>query len=65
MNNLMVEGKQVIEDVLNNFDNKGLKKVILACTDLQLLNLIHPNLEIYDTMKVLSDVTVKKILENI
>lgn len=63
MDNLMVDDKRNIEVVLNGFAKQGLKKVILACTDLQLLNLNHPDLEIYDTMKILADATTQKILE--
>lgn len=52
---------QQINEILNIFVGKGLKTVILACTDLQLLNLSHPNLEIYDTMKILVDSTIKTL----
>lgn len=54
--------KQIIE-ILDSFEKKGVRVVLLACTDLQLLNLSHPNLVIYDTMKILADATAQKILE--
>lgn len=54
--------KQIIE-ILDSFKKRGVKVVLLACTDLQLLNLSHSNLKIYDTMKILADATAQKILE--
>lgn len=72
-------GKMINNIVINRHDNKdrkelikivdkfaksGLKDVILACTDLQLLIPSRAGLNIYDTMKIFADATVKKILEN-
>ncbi len=48
--------------VINDFENKGVNHVILACTDLQLLIPQHPKLKIYDTMKIFADATVREIL---
>lgn len=48
--------------VINSFEVRGIKHVILACTDLQLLIPQHPQLQIYDTMKVFADATVKEIM---
>lgn len=50
-------------NIINNFEDKNVDCVVLACTDLQLLIPKHPSLNIFDTMKIFSDVTVKKILE--
>jgi aspartate racemase len=50
-------------DIINGFEDKKVDCVILACTDLQMLIPKHPNLEIFDTMKILADLTVKEILE--
>ncbi len=36
---------------------------ILACTDLQILVPKHEGVEIYDTMEILAQATVKNILE--
>lgn len=70
-------GKMINNIVLNRHDNKdrnellkaidkfekdGIKHVILACTDLQLLIPQHSKLKIYDTMKIFADATVQKIL---
>jgi len=49
--------------IINNFEKKDVKHVILACTDLQLLIPEHHKLEIYDTMKIFADATVEEILK--
>lgn len=49
--------------IINAFADKGVKHVILACTDLQLLIPHHPKLQIYDTMKIFADATVEKVLD--
>lgn len=49
--------------IIDKFENMGVKEVILACTDLQLLIPHHPKLRIYDTMKIFADATVNEILE--
>lgn len=54
--------REELVNIINDFDNKDLDCVILACTDLQLLIPHHPNLRIFDTMKILSDATVLEIL---
>ncbi len=48
--------------IINDFENKGIDHVILACTDLQLLIPHHPQLKIYDTMKIFAEATVQEIL---
>lgn len=48
--------------IINDFENKGLDCVILACTDLQLLVPSHQNLKIFDTMKIFADATVGFLL---
>src|SRR3989344_547966 len=55
--------RQEIIKIINNFEKKGVKDVILACTDLQLLVPHHPRLNIYDTMKIFSDATIDKLLK--
>jgi aspartate racemase len=50
--------------IVNDFENKGINHVILACTDLQLLIPQHPKLKIYDTMKIFAEATVQKILRD-
>lgn len=49
--------------IINDFENKEVDCVILACTDLQLLNPKHPKLRIFDTMKIFADATVEEILK--
>lgn len=66
----LVTGKQKNRDrdeligIINDFDGQGLDCVILACTDLQLLIPHHPNLKIYDTMKIFADATVKYMVSD-
>lgn len=55
--------KKELMEIIEQFVQKGVKTVILACTDLQLLTPKHPALEIFDTMKILADATVRAILE--
>jgi aspartate racemase len=50
--------------VIDKFGEKGVKDVILACTDLQLLIPHHPKFRIYDTMKIFADATIQEILED-
>lgn len=53
--------REELINIINDFENKGLDCVILACTDLQLLIPHHPTLKIFDTMKVFVDATVQEI----
>ncbi|MDP3724539.1 MAG: amino acid racemase [bacterium] len=55
--------REELISIINDFENKGLDCVILACTDLQLLIPHHPTLKIFDTMKILSDATVQEIIK--
>ena len=57
------QDEKQIMDILDGFERQDVKVVLFACTDLQLLNLSHPNLKIYDTMKILADATVENILK--
>lgn len=65
----LVTGQQKNKDreelisIINDFENKGLDCVILACTDLQLLIPKHPTLKVFDTMKIFADSTVDNILK--
>ncbi len=54
--------RQELLKIIDNFEEKGVKNVILACTDLQLLIPQH-KLNIYDTMKIFADATVDHILK--
>ena len=53
--------KELIK-IIDEFGKNGVKDVILACTDLQLLIPYHPKLRIYDTMKIFTDATIQKII---
>ncbi len=55
--------REELINIINDFENKNVDCVALACTDLQLLIPKHPNLKIFDTMKIFVDATVDYILE--
>jgi aspartate racemase len=48
--------------IIENLNNIKADCVILACTDLQLLNPKHPKLEIFDTMQIFSEASVEYML---
>ena len=64
----LVMGRQSNKDreeliaIINDFENKQVDCVALACTDLQLLIPRHPRIKVFDTMKILADATVRYIL---
>jgi len=41
---------------------KGIKAVILSCTDLQLVINEVKNIQVFDTMKILAEAAVERIL---
>lgn len=49
-------------EIINDFENRQVDCVLLACTDLQLLIPKHPILKIFDTMKILVNATVNMII---
>ncbi len=53
--------RDLLLKIIQDFGKKKVKNIILACTDLQLLIPKQDNFQIYDTMKILLDATVKKI----
>jgi aspartate racemase len=55
--------KQLLE-IIESFNGKKVNTVILACTDLQLLIPHRDGMDIYDTMKILADATVREVLED-
>lgn len=55
--------KQLLR-IIDKFAENGIKNVLLACTDLQLLKPQHEKLKIYDTMKILSESAVSHILRD-
>jgi aspartate racemase len=48
--------------VLQRFDKESIDNVILACTDLQLLNPEYPDIQIHDSMQILALATVEYML---
>lgn len=55
--------REELIEIINGFQDKKVDCVVLACTDLQLLIPKHPELKIFDTMKILADATVDEILK--
>jgi len=55
--------REELVKIVDDFKNKKVDCIILACTDLQLLIPKHPTLNIFDTMKIFADASVEKILE--
>jgi aspartate racemase len=49
-------------EIIDSLSNKGVQAVALACTDLQLLLPTHSKVEVFDTMKILADASVREIL---
>ena len=54
--------REEIQSIIDGFSRSGVKTVILACTDLQLLIPKHDEVAIYDTMKIFAEATVKYLL---
>ncbi|MBT3207473.1 MAG: amino acid racemase [Bacteroidetes bacterium] len=65
----LVTGRQKNSDreelinIIDQFEKKDVDCVVLACTDLQLLIPKHPNLKIFDTMKIFANSTVEYIFK--
>ncbi|MBI5001816.1 amino acid racemase [Candidatus Woesearchaeota archaeon] len=53
--------RKFLISVVQDFEEKKVFTVILACTDLQLLVPQHKSLQIFDTMKILVDATIRAI----
>ena len=56
------QDKLELTKIVKNFANKDVKTILLACTDLQLITPEVEGTEIFDTMKILVDATVREIL---
>ncbi|MFH0819283.1 MAG: amino acid racemase [Patescibacteria group bacterium] len=54
--------REELINIINDFENKKVDAVALACTDLQLLIPKHSTLKIFDTMKIFVDAVVEKLL---
>ena len=55
--------REEIQKIIDGFSKNGVKTVILACTDLQLLIPQHEEVVIYDTMKIFAEATVNYLLD--
>ena len=55
--------KKEIEKIIIQLTRQKAKKIILACTDLQLIIKEHSQLEILDTMQILAKATGREILK--
>lgn len=55
--------KKELLQIIDNLSSNGLKTIILACTDLQLLVPVYADVKIYDTMEILAQATVREILK--
>ncbi len=51
-------------EIINSLEKKGVNSFLLACTDLQILNPKKRNLQIFDTMEILANSTVRELLSN-
>lgn len=49
-------------NVIKNFKKNNINNVILACTDLQLLNPVYQDFQIHDSMKIFAEATVEYML---
>lgn len=58
------ESKKNISEILSNLQKRGVTNIILACTDLQLINTNNLNIRFFDTFKILIEETVKEIFSN-
>lgn len=63
MNRQNKSDEKNLSKIVNDFKQKGIKNVLLACTDLQLIMPQTEEVNIYDTMKILADATVREILK--
>jgi len=55
--------KEKLLSITQNLANKNTNTILLACTDLQLITPKIPNVEIYDTMQILAQATVREVLK--
>lgn len=56
-----VKEQEALAGILNNFRDKGIENILLACTDLQLA-VPQTGLKVYDSMSILAQATIREIL---
>lgn len=54
--------KAQLEDIVSRLAERGASHILLACTDLQVLKPRHTSKPVYDTMDILAQASVAKIL---
>ena len=65
----LISGKKLeidrirINKMISKMAKRGVKNILLACTDLQLLIKKHPKVKILDTMHILAQASANKILK--
>jgi aspartate/glutamate racemase len=65
LNNIILRltnNRQTTKQIMKNMKNNGAKSIILACTDLQLLNPECKGVRIYDTLSILAQSVIQKIV---
>ena len=62
LNRQTTSDREEIQKIIDDFSQKGVKTVILACTDLQLLIPRHDEVALYDTMKIFAEATVNYLM---
>lgn len=55
------QDKKELMGIIDDLAAKGVRHVVLACTDLQLLDLDRPGLKLFDTMNILADAAVREM----
>ena len=55
--------KEEILKIINTLSSTGINTILLACTDLQVIIPQHKKVQIYDTMAILAEATVRELLE--
>ena len=53
--------REELIQIINDFEDKNVDCVVLACTDLQLLIPKHETLKIFDTLKIFADATIERL----
>ena len=62
LSNKQEQDSILLEEIIDSFSNKKIHGIVLACTDLQLLQSKHSLLPIIDTMKIFAQATIEYAL---
>lgn len=63
LNKICNNDRKELLKIIDSFNKKRIKNIVLACTDLQLLVQSHPKLKIHDTMGIFLDAVVREIFK--